>query len=107
MRRLLCSAIFWGVPVVRQTDHLVGLRLGDNTVLELYDPADEFHSFFVTGPVVAFRVESFEKARRTMIAAGVHFIGDSQYANGGGGQHLHCPDRTILEISGPAAGAAT
>ena len=96
-----------GVPLARQTDHLVGFRLGDDTVLELYDPADEFHSFFVTGPVVAFRVDSFENARRTMIAAGVHFIGEPQYADGVGWQHFHCPDGTILEISGPARGDAT
>ena len=96
-----------GVPVVRQTDRLVGFRLGDNTVLELYDPADEFHSFFATGPVVAFRVESFENARRTMIAAGTHFIGEPQYADGVGWQHFHCPDGTILEISGPASDAST
>ena len=96
-----------GVPVVRQTDRLVGFRLGDNTVLELYDPADEFHSFFATGPVVAFQVESFEKARQTMIAAGIHFIGEPQYADGAGWQHFHCPDGTILEISGPASDAAT
>jgi len=95
-----------GVPVVRQTDRLVGFRLGDNTVLELYDPADEFHSFFVTGPVVAFRVESFEETRRTMIAAEIRFIGEPQYADGAGWQHFHCPDGTILEISGPASGAA-
>ena len=76
MRRSRCSAIFLGVPVVRQTDRLVGFRLDDDTVLELYDPADEFHSFFVTGPAVALRVESFENAHRTMIAAGIHFIGE-------------------------------
>jgi catechol 2,3-dioxygenase-like lactoylglutathione lyase family enzyme len=92
-----------GVPVVRQNDRLVGFRLSDDTVLELYDPADEFHSFFVTGPVVAFRVERFDETRRTMIAAGVQFIGEPQYANGAGWQHFHCPDGTILEISGPAA----
>jgi catechol 2,3-dioxygenase-like lactoylglutathione lyase family enzyme len=96
-----------GLPVVRQTDRLVGFRLGDDTVLELYHPTDEFHSFSVTGPVVAFQVEGFEETRRTMIAAGTRFIGEPQYADGVGWQHFNCPDGTILEISGPASDAAT
>jgi catechol 2,3-dioxygenase-like lactoylglutathione lyase family enzyme len=95
-----------GVPIVRKTDHLVGFKLGDDTVVELYDAADEFHSFFAIGPVVAFRVESFEKAHKVMTEAGVHFIGEPQYADGVGWQHFHCPDGTILEISGPAPDAA-
>jgi len=46
-----------GVPVTRQADDLVGFRLADGSVLELYGPTNEFHAFFTTGPVVAFRVE--------------------------------------------------
>ena len=42
-----------GVPVTRETDDLVGFRLADGTVLEFYGPANEFHAFFTTGPVVA------------------------------------------------------
>jgi catechol 2,3-dioxygenase-like lactoylglutathione lyase family enzyme len=91
-----------GVPVTRQTGDLVGFRLADDTVLELYGPADEFHAFFATGPVVAFRVEDFESARRDMAKAGVNFVGDAQYADGVGWQHFRSPDGTILEIIGPA-----
>jgi catechol 2,3-dioxygenase-like lactoylglutathione lyase family enzyme len=94
-----------GVPVTRRTEHLVGFRLADDTVLELYGPADEFHAFFATGPVVAFRVEDFGGARRAMMEAGVNFIGEAQYADGVGWQHFRCPDGTILEVSGPASGA--
>lgn len=32
-----------GVSVTRQTDDLVGFRLADGTVLELYGPTNEFH----------------------------------------------------------------
>jgi catechol 2,3-dioxygenase-like lactoylglutathione lyase family enzyme len=96
-----------GVPIARQTDHLVGFRLGDDTVLELYGPADQFHAFFATGPVVAFRVANFDSARRAMTEAGIKFIGEAQYANGVGWQHFHCPDGTILEVSGPAPGASS
>ena len=94
-----------GVPVTRQTADLVGFRLADGTVLELYGPANEFHAFFTTGPVVAFRVENFDATRRAMLAAGVDFIGDIQHADGVSWQHFRCPDGTVLEIIGPGNGA--
>jgi catechol 2,3-dioxygenase-like lactoylglutathione lyase family enzyme len=93
-----------GVPVTRQTDDLVGFRLADGTVLELYGPTNEFHAFFTTGPVVAFRVDNFDVTRRAMLAAGVNFIGDVQHAGGVSWQHFYCPDGTVLEISGPGGG---
>ena len=94
-----------GVPVTRQTDDLVGFRLADGTVLELFGPANEFHAFFTTGPVVAFRVYNFDMTRRAMLAAGINFIGDVQHADGVSWQHFYCPDGTVLEISGPGDGA--
>jgi hypothetical protein len=94
-----------GMPVARQSDDLVGFRLADGTVLELYGPGDEFHAFFTTGPVVAFRVENFDVTRRAMLAAGIKFIGDVQHADGVSWQHFHSPDGTVLEISGPGDGA--
>ncbi|MCT7375842.1 VOC family protein [Chelativorans salis] len=92
-----------GVPVTRQADDLVGFRLADGTVLELYGPGDAFHAFFKTGPVVGFRVDDFDATRRAMIAAGIGFIGDVQHADGESWQHFHCPDGTIAEIIGPGA----
>ncbi len=94
-----------GVPVARQSDDLVGFSLADGTVLELYGPADEFHAFFTTGPVVAFQVDNFDVTRRAMLAAGVEFIGDVQHADGVSWQHFRCPDGTVLEIGGPGKGA--
>jgi hypothetical protein len=96
-----------GVPVNRQTDDLVGFSLADGTVLELYSSTNEFHSFFNTGPVVAFRVDNFDVTRRAMLAAGVNFIGDVQHADGISWQHFYCPDGTILQISGPGAKPVT
>lgn len=93
-----------GVSVTRQTDDLVGFRLGDGTVLELYGPANEFHGFFTTGPVVAFRVDNFDVASQAMLAAGVKFIGDAQHAGGDSWQHFYGPDGTVLEIIGPGRG---
>ena len=93
-----------GVPVNRQTGDLVGFNLADGTILEVYGPANEFHSFFKTGPVVAFRVDNFDIARQAMLAAGVKFIGDVQHADGDSWQHFYGPDGTVLEIIGAGQG---
>ena len=92
-----------GMKVSRQTDDLVGFKLADGTILEFYDPANEFHGFFTTGPVVGFRVDNFDVTRQAMLAAGVKFIGDVQHADGVSWQHFHGPDGTILEIIGQGA----
>jgi hypothetical protein len=70
-------------------------------VLEIYGPADEFHSFFTTGPVVGLRVGDFDAVRTVMLSAGVEFIGAAQHADGMSWQHFRCPDGTVLEIIGP------
>jgi catechol 2,3-dioxygenase-like lactoylglutathione lyase family enzyme len=93
-----------GVQVSRATDHAVSFRLADGTILELYGPGDEFHAFFTTGPVVAFRVEDFAIARQTMVNAGIEFIGEIQAADGVSWQHFHSPDGAILELIGPSPG---
>ena len=90
-----------GVPLARETSGMAGFRLGDGTVLEIYGPADEFHSFFTTGPVVGLRVGDFDAVRVLMLSAGVEFIGAAQHANGMSWQHFRCPDGTVLEIIGP------
>src|SRR5271167_3021588 len=81
-----------GVPVTRRGEGLVGLKLADDTVLEVYGPADEFHSFFTTGPVVAFRVDDFDHAHQAMLKAGVAFIGEVQSAGGVSWRHFRAPD---------------
>jgi hypothetical protein len=90
-----------GVPVARQTQDMTGFRLGDGTVLEIYGPADDFHSFFTTGPVVGFGVGDFDATRAAMLAAKVEFIGAIQHADGVSWQHFRCPDGTVAEIIGP------
>jgi catechol 2,3-dioxygenase-like lactoylglutathione lyase family enzyme len=89
------------VPVIRETKDLVGFRLADDTILEIYGQGDAFHAFFSTGPVVAFRVDDFDKARSALLSAGVRFIGEVQHAGGHSWQHFHAPDGVILELSGP------
>ena len=93
-----------GVPLAREASGLAGFRLGDGTVLEIYGPADEFHSFFTTGPVVGLRVGDFDAVRALMLSAGVEFIGAAQHAGGMSWQHFRCPDGTVLEIIGPGEG---
>jgi catechol 2,3-dioxygenase-like lactoylglutathione lyase family enzyme len=90
-----------GMPLARQAVGLAGFRLDDGTVLEIYGPADEYHSFFTTGPVVGLRVGDFDGAREMMLAAGVEFIGAVQHVRGMSWQHFRCPDGTVLEIIGP------
>jgi len=93
-----------GLSVVREADDLVGFRLADDTVVELYGPGDAFHAFFSTGPVVAFQVDDFERTRDAMVKAGIPFIGEPQEADGHRWQHFHAPDGTVFELSGPAGG---
>ena len=90
-----------GVPVTRQATDMTGFRLGDGTVLEIYGPADDFHSFFTTGPVIGFGVGDFDATRTAMLAAQVEFIGAIQHADGVSWQHFRCPDGTVSEIIGP------
>jgi catechol 2,3-dioxygenase-like lactoylglutathione lyase family enzyme len=90
-----------GVPTTRESSDLVGFRLPDGTLFELYGPGDQFHAFFSTGPVVGFKVDDFDATHEAMIAAGVTFIGNLQHADGESWQHFHCPDGTIAEIIGP------
>jgi hypothetical protein len=95
-----------GVPVTRQATDMTGFRLGDGTVLEIYGPADDFHSFFTTGPVVGFGVGDFDATRAAMLSAKVEFIGAIQHADGVSWQHFRCPDGTVSEIIGPGKAPA-
>jgi catechol 2,3-dioxygenase-like lactoylglutathione lyase family enzyme len=90
-----------GLFPARETTDLAGFRLADGTLLEIYGPADAFHAFFRTGPVVGFRVQSFDATRARLLADGITFIGESQHADGISWQHFRLPDGTIAEIIGP------
>jgi catechol 2,3-dioxygenase-like lactoylglutathione lyase family enzyme len=94
-----------GLPLTRRDGDVAGFTLADGTLVELFGPADTFHAFFTTGPVVGFRVDDFDARRRAMLAAGVEFIGEAQHADGMSWQHFRCPDGTIAEITGPGAAA--
>lgn len=87
-----------GMQPTREEPEIVGFQLTDGTQMELYRPEEAFHAFFITGPVVAFRVEDVDVARTTMEAAGIEFIGPIQRAGKTSWNHFRAPDGTVFEI---------
>ncbi|MGZ3618663.1 MAG: VOC family protein [Ktedonobacteraceae bacterium] len=87
-----------GMRPIRDEPEIVGFQMIDGTQMELYRPEEEFHAFFTTGPVVAFRVENVKAARTTMEAAGIEFIGPIQHEGKTSWNHFRAPDGTVFEI---------
>jgi catechol 2,3-dioxygenase-like lactoylglutathione lyase family enzyme len=87
-----------GLQPIRDEPEIAGFQLIDGTQMELYRPQEEFHAFFTTGPVVAFRVDDVDAARTTMEAAGIEFIGPIQHAGKTSWNHFRAPDGTVFEI---------
>lgn len=87
-----------GMQVIRDEPEIAGFQLTDGTQMELYRPEEEFHSFFTTGPVIAFRVDDVDVARATMEAAGIEFIDPIQRAGSTSWNHFRAPDGTVFEI---------
>jgi len=83
---------------IRDEAQIAGFQMSDGTRLELYRPEEKFHSFFTTGPVVAFRVDDVDAARAQMEAAGIQFIGPIQRAGKASWNHFRAPDGTVFEI---------
>jgi catechol 2,3-dioxygenase-like lactoylglutathione lyase family enzyme len=87
-----------GMEQVRDEPEIVGLKMADGTEMEIYRPEEDFHSFFTSGPVVAFLVDDVDEARATMEAAGIEFIGPIQHAGGTSWNHFRGPDGAVFEI---------
>ncbi len=87
-----------GMQPIRDEPEIAGFQMADGTQVELYRPGEEFHSFFTTGPVVAFRVDDVEAARATMEAAEIEFIGPIQQMDKMKWNHFRAPDGTVFEI---------
>jgi catechol 2,3-dioxygenase-like lactoylglutathione lyase family enzyme len=49
-----------GMQPIRDEPEIARFQLTDGTQVELYRPDEEFHAFFTTGPVVAFRVDDVD-----------------------------------------------
>jgi catechol 2,3-dioxygenase-like lactoylglutathione lyase family enzyme len=84
--------------LIREEPELAGFQLNKDTQLELYRLEEESHTFFTTGPVVAFQVDDVDSARITMEAAGIEFIGPIQRAGKTSWNHFRAPDGTVFEI---------
>lgn len=91
-----------GMQPIRDEPEIAGFQMTDGTQVELYRPEEEFHSFFTTGPVVAFQVDDVEAARASMEAAGIEFIGPIQQMGETKWNHFRAPDGTVFEISSRA-----
>ena len=87
-----------GMAPIRDEPQIAGFQMSDGTRLELYRPEEEFHAFFTTGVVVAFRVDDVDAARAEMQAAGTRFIGPIQRAGKASWNHFRAPDGTVFEI---------
>ena len=87
-----------GLPSMRDESAIAGFELANGTQLEVYRPEEEFHSFFTTGPVVAFEVDDIDAARASMEASGIEFIGPIQRVGRTSWNHFKAPDGTVFEI---------
>lgn len=87
-----------GMETIRNEPEIAGFRLTNNTQVEIYRPEEDFHSFFTSGPVVAFLVDNVDEARAEMEAAGIEFIGPIQRAGSTSWNHFKAPDGTVFEI---------
>ena len=73
-------------------------RLPNRTEIHVYGPADEDHRFFGSGPVVGILVDDVDRARATMEAAGIEFIGPIQRQRDTSWNHFRGPDGNVYEI---------
>ena len=86
------------MELIRDEPEIAGFKLTNNTEVEVYRPEEEFHSFFTSGPVVAFLVDDVDEARAAMEAAGIKFIGPIQRSGSTSWNHFRAPDGTVFEI---------
>ena len=87
-----------GMEQIRDEAQIAGFRLTDGSEMEVYRPEEEFHSFFTTGPVVAFLVDDVDEARAAMETAGIEFIGPIQRSGNTSWNHFKAPDGTVFEV---------
>ena len=92
-----------GLSAVRADATSVRFRLPNRTEIHVYGPADEDHRFFGPGPVVGILVDNVERARATMGAAGIEFIGPIQREGDTSWNHFRGPDGNVYEIMSRAA----
>lgn len=104
-----------GLQVVHdEPGSMVVLEAPNGDVVEIFfDPGDEEHSFFTTGPVAGFLVDDVNQARAELEAAGVELLGEIGRSDDYAWQHFRGPDGNVYEVtsgrypSGDARGKRT
>ena len=89
------------LPVDHERHDLVRFRLEGGEIVEIFGPSDQRHTFFTTGPVAGFQVESVEQARAELETAGIEVIGGVQWSKaveGYGWLSFRGPDGNVYSI---------
>jgi catechol 2,3-dioxygenase-like lactoylglutathione lyase family enzyme len=84
-------------------EEIMIFRLPNGDTVELFDPSDDQHSFFTTGPVIGFLVDDVAAAKEELEAAGIEFMHpEIRGSEGFSWAHFRGPDGNIYEVtSGP------
>lgn len=90
-----------GMRPVHEASGAAWFRAADGASIHVYAEDDADHDFFDRGPVVGLEVLDFGTARAAMVAAGIVFIGESQWDGGVAWNHFRGPDGNVHEIIGP------
>lgn len=93
-----------GMSVTKRTDGVTWFELPGGEEIQIFDDADQDHTFFGPGPVLGFRVDDFAGAMTALTDAEVELIGDGDADANSQWQHFRGPDGNIYEILGPATG---
>jgi catechol 2,3-dioxygenase-like lactoylglutathione lyase family enzyme len=89
-----------GLTPVYSGDDQVRYELADGTRFEGYGKTNDFHSFFVTGPVVGFQVDDFDAAWSRILALDICALTEIQEEKGQKWVHFQLSDGTVVELIG-------
>jgi catechol 2,3-dioxygenase-like lactoylglutathione lyase family enzyme len=90
-----------GLPVAHESEDLVRFQLESGEIVEIFGPNDRRHTFFTTGPVAGFQVDSVEQASAELEGAGMEVIGGVQWSRaveGYGWLSFRGPDGRIYSL---------
>jgi catechol 2,3-dioxygenase-like lactoylglutathione lyase family enzyme len=96
-----------GLALDHEEQDFVAFKLPDGSILEVFGPSDEDHTFFRTGPVAGFEVDDIEAARARLEEAGVEFIGPIHRwePRNQAWAHFRAPDGNVYELTQPSSTA--
>jgi predicted enzyme related to lactoylglutathione lyase len=88
-----------GLSPVHAENEMAVFEAENGDTVEVFGPGDDDHRHFDTGPVVGFRVDDVEAARRELEGAGVEFIGGIERGGGMVWAHFRGPEGFVYEIT--------